>query len=274
MKNLRKKYSKLLKVVKAQAPFDVNLALVLGSGLGEFADTVRKIKSIETSTLTDYPVSTVEGHKGFIHFCELGDKRFLVFQGRIHLYEGYSLEQSLLPVLIADYLGIKNILFTNAAGGVADNLHPGDIMLISSFNTVNIKRELASALGLASFEEKRKILFDFPSKTLSEKLIDAACKENIFLKEGVYWFNKGPSYETRAEIQMTKKFGVGAVGMSTAHEALFAAKLGISVAAFSLITNYAAGISPVKLSHQEVIETAEKVKPVLEKLIKRFIETV
>ncbi len=268
---MRKKYSKLLKYIKAEAPFETELALVLGSGLGEFAESVNKIKSIETASLPDYPRSTVEGHKGFIHFCEYEGKRFTVFQGRIHFYEGYSLEQSLLPVLIAETLGAKKILLTNAAGGVADNLRPGDIMLITSFNAINIKKELARTLGLASAEERARVMFDFPSEELTRKLIDAALAENIFLKEGVYWFNKGPSYETRAEIQMVKKLGVAAVGMSTAHEALFAAKLGMQTAAFSLITNYAAGISPVKLSHAEVIETAENVKPKLEKLIKKFV---
>ena len=272
MTKLMRKYSKLLKQVKAEAPFEADLALVLGSGLGQFADAVNKIKSIDTSTLPDYPVSTVEGHKGYIHFCEYKNKRFIVFQGRIHLYEGYSLEQSLLPVLIAKNSGAKKILLTNAAGGVADNLHPGDLMLITSFNMINIKKELAQTLGLATLDEKVTARLDFPSKELSEKLIEAALDEKIHLKEGVYWFNKGPSYETRAEIQMVKKFGIAAVGMSTAHEAIFASKLGMQVAAFSLITNYAAGISPVKLSHAEVIETAEAVKPKLERLIKRFVE--
>jgi purine-nucleoside phosphorylase len=269
--NLRKKYSKLIKEIKTLAPFEADLALVLGSGLGEFADTVKKIKSVETSALPDYPQSTVEGHKGFIHFCEYEGKRFIVFQGRIHLYEGYTLEQSLLPVLIANALGADKILLTNAAGGVGDNLRPGDLMTITSFNMLNIKKELAETLGLATFDERRKVLHDFPSRELTEKLTEAALIEKIHLKEGVYWFNKGPSYETRAEIQMVKKFGVAAVGMSTAHEAVFAAKIGMSVAAFSLITNFAAGISPVKLSHREVIETAEAVKPKLERLIKRFV---
>ncbi len=272
MKNLDKRYSKLLGKIKELAPFNAELALVLGSGLGEFAETVSKIKSVETSALPGYPLSTVEGHKGFIHFCEYAGKRFLVFQGRIHLYEGYSLEQSLLPVLIANALGVKKILLTNAAGGVADNLRPGDIMIISSFNMLNVKKELAETFGLATLKERKKVLFDFPSEELTQKLIDAAISENIYLKEGIYWYNKGPSYETRAEIQMVKKFGISAVGMSTAHEAVFAASLGMQTAAFSLITNYAAGISPVKLSHEEVIETAENVKPVLEKLIKKFIE--
>ncbi len=274
MKNLRPKYSKLLKQIKSLAPFESDLALVLGSGLGDFADSVSKIKSIETSTLHDYPKSTVEGHKGFIHFCEFEKKNFVVFQGRIHFYEGYSLEQSLLPVLIADSLGAKKILLTNAAGGVADNLAPGDIMLITTFNMLNIKKELSQTLGISDFEQRARFITNFPSKELSSKLIEASVLANVHLKEGVYWYNKGPTYETRAEIQMVKKFGVAAVGMSTAHEALFAASLGMQTAAFSLITNYAAGISSEKLSHQEVIDTAEKTKPKLEKLIKEFIRLV
>ncbi len=272
MVNLKEKYKDLISEAKSAAPFSVNTAFVLGSGLGDFAETVTKIKTIPTTELTGYPVSTVEGHKGFIHFCEYHNKRFILFQGRIHLYEGYDLSQSLIPVLLAKELGVENILLSNAAGGVADNLHPGDLMLISAFNTINIKKEMATVFGVASAEEKENIRFNFPSKFIHEKLIEAALEEKVYLKEGIYWYNKGPSYETPAEIQMVKNFGVAAVGMSTAHEALYAAKLGMKVGAFSLITNYAAGISPVKLSHQEVIETAEAVKPKLEKLIKRFIE--
>ena len=271
MDNLKEKYQNLISAAQSAAPFQCETAFVLGSGLGDFADSVTKIKSIPTHTLPDYPVSTVEGHKGFIHFCEYQGKRFILFQGRIHLYEGYELSQSLIPVLLAKELGVKNILLSNAAGGVQDNLHPGDLMLISAFNTINIKKEMAPVFGQISDKEKENIRFNFPSKFLHDKLIEAGLEEKVYLKEGVYWFNKGPSYETPAEIQMVKKFGIAAVGMSTAHEALYAAKLGMQVGAFSLITNYAAGISPVKLSHREVMETAEAVKPKLERLIKRFI---
>jgi len=271
--NLKIKYRDLINRVVSLAPFKTESAFVLGSGLGDFAETVTKVKSIPTGELIGYPKSTVEGHKGFIHFCEYENKRFILFQGRIHLYEGYDLDQSLIPVLLAKELGVKNILLTNAAGGVSDNLHPGDLMLISAFNTINIKKEISQVLGISTFNEREFVRHNFPSKILYNKLIESALVENVFLKEGVYWFNKGPSYETPAEIQMVKNFGIGAVGMSTAHEALYAAMLGMEVVSFSLITNYAAGISPVKLSHAEVIETAEAVKPKLERLIKRFIIT-
>ncbi len=271
MVNLKEKYIDLLNKAKKEAPFTVDLAFVLGSGLGDFANSVTKIKSIPTDELPGYPKSTVEGHKGFIHFCEYQGKRFILFQGRIHIYEGYELSQSLVPIILAKELGVRKILLTNAAGGVADNLNPGDLMLISAFNTTNIKKEMSPVFGMLSADERDFIRFNFPSKSMHEKLIEASLEENVFLKEGMYWFNKGPSYETPSEIQMVKRFGFAAVGMSTAHEAIFAAKLGMEVGAFSLITNYAAGISPVKLSHQEVIETAEAVKPKLERLIKKFI---
>lgn len=265
------KYDDLLKEIKSLAPFEPETALILGSGLGEFANVVNTIKSIPTTDLIGYPESTVQGHKGYIHFAEHNNKKLLIFQGRIHFYEGYKIYECVLPVLIAYKLGCKNLILTNAAGGINQNFNPADLMLITSLNTINIKKEITDLVGLTSLDSKNRSL-DFPSQKISNAIKQAALSEEIPLKEGVYYFTKGPSYETPAEIKMMQMTSNDAVGMSTAHEALFGLTLGLQVAAVSCITNMAAGISQVKLSHTEVMETAEVVKEQFEKLIKKTIE--
>ncbi len=271
MKNYKEKYSVLLDYIKTSAPFSPEISLILGSGLGDFANTVKIIHSIPTDTLPSYPTSTVQGHKGFIHFAEHNNKKILIFQGRIHFYEGYTIEQCLLPVLICSHLNTKFLLLTNAAGGVNPNFKPGDLMLINDFYTQNLNMELSTFLGVLSPEQKNNLL-NLPSPHVNKIIIEAALNSQVHLKEGSYWFGKGPTYETPAEVKMVAKFNVDAVGMSTAHEAVFAAVLGINVGAISLITNHASGIKPEKLSHQEVIDTANSVKPKFEKLIKNIID--
>jgi purine-nucleoside phosphorylase len=272
--DLTEKYQSIFDFIKEFQPFEVENALILGSGMGDFAEKLEIVKSISSSDLPNYPKSTVEGHKGFIHFCKYQGKKIVVFQGRIHLYEGYSISESLLHIIISHEIGVKNLVLTNAAGGIDENLKPGDIMLISAFNTFNVKKYLSSFLGQVTLDEINRIRTNFPSKELSQKMTDSAIEENIYLPKGSYFFNTGPTYETKSEIQMIKKLGFSAVGMSTAHEAIFASKLGLDVVAFSLITNYAAGISPHKLSHTEVMETAELSKSNLERLMKRFIISI
>lgn len=270
MINIEEKYKELIDSINEQIPFNPEIALILGSGLGEFAERVNIVKTIPTSELSGYPNSTVEGHKGFIHFAELYDKQILIYQGRIHPYEGYDISECVLPIHIAHKLNVSKVILTNAAGGL-NHLKPADLMLITSMNTFNIKKELTKLLGSASIDMRNRFL-DFPSKHINDTIRKAALKEEVLLKEGVYWFGTGPSYETPAEIRMVGKMGGDAVGMSTVHEAVYASALGIEVGAISCITNYAAGISPNKLNHKEVMETAELVKEKFEKLIKKIIE--
>ncbi|MBU2507357.1 MAG: purine-nucleoside phosphorylase [Bacteroidetes bacterium] len=270
MKNLDFKYEELIAAIKKVAPFKPQIALVLGSGLGGFAKSIKTVKSIPTSSLPNYPKSTVQGHEGFIHFAEYKKKKLLLFQGRIHLYEGYHISKCILPSYISNKLGAEYLLLTNAAGGVNTNFIPGDLMLNISMNAINIKKELTDLFGIATIEQKNQ-LSDFPNANFNSIIINAALEENIHIKEGTYWFGKGPSYETPAEIRMAAKLGADAVGMSTVHEAVYGAACGMKVSAISLITNFAAGISPNKLSHQEVMETADLAKEKFERLVKRII---
>ncbi len=271
MKELENKYSGLINHLRNEIPFEPEMALILGSGLGDFADSIEKVKSIPTSSLPGYPESTVEGHKGFLHFAKHNDKKLLIFQGRIHFYEGYDISECVLPVYISKELNCKKLLVTNAAGGVNKYFKPGDLMLIDSFNSINLKNELSQ---LFAGDEKfyRSALSNFPSSEMNKIISQAARDERIILKEGVYWYCKGPSYETPAEVKMIGLSGGDAVGMSTAHEALYAAANGIEVGSISCITNFAAGISSTKLHHQEVMDIAVQVKPKFEKLVKRIVE--
>ncbi|NWF50542.1 MAG: purine-nucleoside phosphorylase, partial [Ignavibacteriaceae bacterium] len=248
MIDLSFKYKNLIEFIRSESPFEPAISIVLGSGLGNFAEQLILKKSISTLIIPDYPVSTVEGHSGKIHFAEYQNKKLILFQGRVHFYEGYKIDECILPVLISHRLGVKNLLLTNAAGGINKNFVPGDLMLASSFNGILIKKELTDLIGLTNHRGKNNFLA-FPSPELNQTIIKSALDENIDLKEGIYWYTKGPTYETPAEIRFFAKFGADAVGMSTVHEAVYAAYVGMKVAAISCITNFAAGISNQKLSH-------------------------
>ena len=267
------KYKSIIDFLKIESPFIPEISLVLGSGLGDFANSVTTHKTISTSSITGYPASTVIGHEGKIHFAEYSGKKLILFQGRIHFYEGYKFSECILPVFISHKLGCNKILLTNAAGGINKHFKPGDLMLALSFNGINLKYELAKLLGLADLKAKNNF-FNFPSPKINEIIKQAARDLSLDLKEGTYWYTKGPVYETPAEIKMIGKFGGDAVGMSTVHEAIVSAYLGMETSSISCITNFAAGISSQKLSHSEVTETANLVKDKFEQLVKKTIENL
>lgn len=271
--NLSVKYNELLKFLKNENFPSPDLAIILGSGLGDFAERFTSKKTLKTTELPGYPPSTIVGHEGKIHFVEVYGKKILLFQGRIHFYEGYKLSECVLPVFISHKLGCNKIILTNAAGGINPDFVPGDLMLATSLNGLFIKKELSQLIGLSSPEAKNKIL-EFEDNSLRNLILKTAKSVSIELKEGVYLYTKGPSYETPAEIQFFKKFGADAVGMSTVHEAIFATYLGMETAVISIITNFAAGISNQKLSHTEVTETAEKVKEKFSYLLESVIKEI
>ncbi len=271
--NLNFRYKELIEIIEKQSPFKPDITLILGSGLGDFVKSISIKKTFSTNDLPGYPPSTIIGHEGKMHFAEYAGKKLLIFQGRIHLYEGYKIWECILPVFISYKLHTKYLLLTNAAGGVNKNFSPGNFMIANSFNGLFIKNELTKLIGIASLEGKNNFL-KLPSSTLNSLIKKAAYEENIDLKEGVYWYIKGPSYETPAEINMIKKFNGDATGMSTVHEAVYAAYNGIETAAISCITNLAAGISPVKLSHEEVTSTARLAEKKLEILLKHTITLI
>ena len=273
MINLNFKYKNLIENLTHAFSFKPDIALILGSGLGDFIKGVDVAKSVSTSSLPDYPPSTIAGHEGKIHHAEYKGKKLLIFQGRIHFYEGYHISECILPVFISHKLGAGKLLLTNAAGGINPYFSPGDLMLTSSFNGISIKKELTDLLGVSSLEGKNN-LYDFPSENFNDIIRKAALQVKTGLKEGVYWYTKGPSYETPSEVKMISRYGGDAVGMSTVHEAVYAGYLGMQTAAISCITNYAAGITDKKLNHAEVTETANLVKGKFESLVKKIIESL
>ena len=273
MIDLEFKYKNLLEYIKNNSPIKPEISVILGSGLGDFVSSVKLIKSISTTDIPQYPASTVQGHSGKIHFAEIENKKVLLFQGRIHFYEGYSIDECILPALISKHLGCEYLLITNAAGGINKKFKPGDLMLINSVIGLNIKNELAKLFGLASVETKN-VFLDFPSGNFNNVIKESAKKIKLKLQEGVYWYNKGPAYETPAEIKMAQKLGADSVGMSTIPEAVYANILGLKISAVSCITNFAAGISSSKLDHSEVTETASKVANDFAKLVLQIIANV
>jgi purine-nucleoside phosphorylase len=256
MIDLNFKYRDAIAYLKKESPFIPDVAIVLGSGLGNFADSTNKIKTIPTSEIPNYPSAGVEGHKGLIHFSKIGSKKLVIFQGRLHFYEGHHLSDCVIPVLLAKKLGCNKIVLTNAAGGINKKLKPGDLMLSDSFYAANIKKELTGLIGISSIEAKNNFV-NCPSSRMNETFRRAAKETSIQLHNGTYWYTKGPTYETPAEIEMIRRFGGDAAGMSTVHEAVFASSVNMEVAIVSCITNMASGILPQKLSHAEVTETAK-----------------
>jgi purine-nucleoside phosphorylase len=273
MVDLSFKYKTLIDFLKSESPFEPELAIILGSGLGDFAEQLQIHKSISTSDIPGYAQSTVVGHKGRIHFAEYENKKIILFQGRIHFYEGYNINECILPVLISHKLGTKNLLLTNAAGGINKNFIPSDLMLATSLNGILIKKDLTDLIGLTNQTGKNNFV-NLPDPDLNDIIKKSAESEKINLKEGVYFYTKGPTYETPAEIRFFAKYGVDAVGMSTVHEAVYSSYIGMNTAAISCITNFAAGISTQKLSHSEVTETADRVKDTFARLVKAVINKI
>ena len=261
-----KKLLSCLKFVKKQTDFVPEIALILGSGLGCFADNIKVVKTIDYSELKGFPVSTVKGHKGRFVFGYIGEVPVVCMQGRVHYYEGYEMEDVVLPTRLMKLMGAKTLVLTNAAGGINPDFKAGDLMLISdhisSFVPSALRGENLELLG-TRFPDMSNVY----DTDLQNIIISTAEEQGIDLKKGVYLQASGPNFETPAEIKMFGALGADAVGMSTACEAMAAVHAGMKVAGISLITNMAAGIQKTPLSHEEVKETAEKTSKTLTNLL-------
>lgn len=245
------------------------VAVILGSGLGDYAENLEVKASIDTSKIPHYPHSTVEGHKGKIIFGLLNKKPILAFQGRVHFYETGTLNTILYPILVAYKIGVKTLIATNAAGGVNRQFHPGDLMLIKDHMNLTFLNPL-SVISKVSKVSCNPIY----DSGLNKLIIRSAEKENIPLREGVYVGLKGPSYETASEVEMVHRIGGDAVGMSTVNETTLAHALGMKVAGISCITNYATGVTNAKLHHSEVTAVANMVKQRFSDLITSILTNI
>lgn len=265
--------SQCLEVIRQKTDFVPQIALVLGSGLGELAEKIDTVCTVDYKELPGFPVSTVEGHKGRLVFGCFGETRVVIMQGRVHYYEGYTKEQLRIPVRLLAELGAKVLFLTNASGSVNPDYHAGDFMLLTDHIMSFFPNPL---IGQNDDEVGPR----FPDMTeaydrkLREIILHTAEKLGIPMKQGVYCQLTGPSFETPAEIRMLGKLGADAVGMSTASEVVIARHTGMRVCAISCVTNLGAGISPVPLTHQEVFETANRVAPDFQRLVQCSVEAI
>ncbi len=251
----------------------IQAALVLGSGLGAFAEDVENKVVVPYQEIPHFARSTVEGHAGRLVLGEVEGVSVAVQQGRFHFYEGYELSEVTFPMRVFGLLGIKNVIITNAAGSVNTDFPQGSLMLI---------RDHLNMLGANPLRGRNDERFGarFPDMTevyatnFQEIAKAEAKKMNLSLKRGVYCALSGPSYETPSEIRMIRILGADAVGMSTVPEAIVARHQGMKILGISCITNLAAGISGEEINHQEVMETGEKVGASFKELLRRIIPKI
>lgn len=251
-------------------------AIILGTGLGELVDHIKIETAISYTDIPNFPVSTVEGHKGRLIFGNLGNKYIMAMQGRFHFYEGYSMKEVTFPVRVMKALGVKTLFVSNAAGGMNPNFNIGDLMIINDH--INLFPE--HPLRGKNYNElgPRFPSMDEPySHRLIKKAKEIAAEKNIRLMEGVYVGTQGPTFETPAEYRYFSRIGGDAVGMSTVPEVIVARHMGMEVFGMSVITDLGGeGIKVVKVSHEEVQIAAAKAEPimsmVMEEIINQFEE--
>ncbi len=242
-------------LLKEQGADKAKIGLILGSGLGDYAETLENKRFVNYADIPDYPVSGVIGHKNRFVIGEKYGKTVIAMQGRFHYYEGYPQSMLTLGVRTMKKLGVEKLLVTNAAGGVNMNFHAGDLMMITDHINLSGSNPLIGK-NLDEFGPRFPDQSNVYDKDLRAKLTDLSVRHGIPMQEGVYLMMSGPCYETPAEIRMARIIGADAVGMSTIPETMCAAHCGIKVLGISLITNMAAGVLDQPLSHAEVTETA------------------
>lgn len=269
-------YEKLLKCYecyKERIDFTPKVALVLGSGLGDFAETIRVVDTLDYHDIEGFPVSTVPGHTGRFIFGYVGEVPVVCMQGRVHYYEGYEMSDVVLPARLMKLMGAEVLFLTNAAGGVKQGFHAGDLMLITgqiaSFIPSPLRGANIDELGVR-FPDMSQI-YDLDLHRIARK---AAVTLGIDMKEGTYLQFSGPQYESPQEVTMSRTLGADAVGMSTACEAIAARHMGMKVVGISCISNLACGISPTPLSHKEVQEVADEVAPKFQALVTEIITQI
>ncbi|HEY9249294.1 MAG TPA: purine-nucleoside phosphorylase [Rariglobus sp.] len=248
------------------APIRPDIGLILGSGLGDLADSIEQAKVIPYGDIPDFPVSTVEGHAGELVIGTLAGRPVLLMKGRFHMYEGYEADTVTFPIRVMKQLGIRTLLITNASGGINAEFSPGDLMLISDHLNLMGKNPLVGPND-AELGARFPDMSEAYSRKLRALARSVGEKEGIALREGVYAGLLGPSYETPAEIRMLRTLGADAVGMSTVPETIAARHAGIEVLGISCISNMAAGMLEKPLSHAEVMETGERVKETFMRLV-------
>lgn len=245
------------------------VAIILGSGLGSFTARIRDAVRVPYAAVPGFPVPSVHGHAGEVVVGTVADQRVVCFAGRFHVYEGHGASVAALPARVAHALGAKALFVSNAAGGIRRTFVPGDLMLIADhLNLTGLNPLIGPVLdGDTRFPD----MSDPYDPALRALLRGVARAQGVLLQEGVYAGLTGPTYETPSEVRMLEKLGADATGMSTVHEVIAARAMRLRVAAVSVITNKAAGLSHEKLSHDEVVQVGREVGPKFESLVEGFV---
>lgn len=266
---MRDAYEKLTvcyESVRKRIDFRPSVALVLGSGLGDYADSIRVEAELPYGEIEGFPVSTVPGHDGRFIFGYVGEVPVVCMKGRVHYYEGYPISDVVLPVRLMRKMGAKLLFLTNASGGVNPEYKAGDLMMLTDHIACFVPNPLiganADALGVR-FPDMSHIY----DEDLQEMIRCCAGEEGISIREGVYLQLTGPSYESPAEVRMLRTLGADAVGMSTAVEAVAANHMGMKICGISCVCNLAAGLTPEPLTHEEVQEAANAAAPLFQRLV-------
>ena len=261
------------RVIRSRIKTKPEIALVLGSGLGGFADEFENAVRIPYQEVPGFAMSTAQGHAGRLVIGDIEGIPVVAMQGRFHYYEGYSLEEVTFPIRVFKLLGIQNLLLTNAAGGIDVRLSQGSLMVISDHLNLMGVNPLRGPND-ERFGPRFPDMSEVYSRQLQELVVDEAKELGVTVRRGIYAALSGPSYETPAEIHMFRQFEADAVGMSTVPEAIVARHMGMNVLGISCITNMAAGITEQPINHEEVIETGEQVRDTLTQLLRRVISKI
>lgn len=269
----KEKVAEAAQYIQQLVPEKPQIALILGSGLGVLAEQIDNETAIPYERIPHFPTSTVAGHAGQFVFGELEGVRVAAMQGRFHYYEGYSLQEVTFPLRVMKALGVETVFVTNAAGGINESFSPGDLMLISDHLNFTFRNPLIGA-NEDEWGPRFPDMSEPYDGQLREVARQVAAAIGISLREGVYAGVLGPCYETPAEIRMLRTIGGDAVGMSTVPEVIVARHMGLRVLGISCITNMAAGILEQPLNHDEVIETAARVRETFLTLVRQIVKRV
>jgi purine-nucleoside phosphorylase len=261
------------RTIRARIKLQPRVAIVLGSGLGGFAEEFEQAVTIPYQEIPGFVTSTAQGHAGSLVVGAVERVPVLAMQGRVHYYEGYSLEEVTFPVRTFKLLGIDTLILTNAAGGVDVQLSQGALMVISDhLNLMGINP--LRGPNDERFGPRFPDMSEVYSRELQELVVEEAKEIGVTVRRGIYAALAGPSYETPAEIHMLRSFGADAVGMSTVPEAIVGRHMGMKLLGISCITNMAAGISEQPINHEEVMETGERVRTTFTQLLRRVIKNL
>ena len=250
--------------------FKPRAALVLGSGLGDYAETIQIADTLDYKEIEGFPVSTIPGHRGRFVFGYVGEVPVVIMQGRVHYYEGYPIEDVVLPVRLMKLMGAELLFLTNAAGGVNSGFQAGDFMMITDHISNFVPSPLIGE-NIPELGERFSDMSQVYDRELQEIIEHTAAEQQIPLQKGVYIQLTGPNFETPHEVKMCRILGADAVGMSTACEAMAANHMGMKICGISCITNLGCGMTDQPLSHLEVQEIADKAAPMFKKLVTESI---